>query len=277
MFEKLIQNSIRIVPWWIRGSIRTVPGVASVQRYLLKSCLEGREFTHIVDAGPAKGLKYPVLLPDDKGVWTGNYEVEFVSALVGAVNPDDVCFDIGGWRGYCGGAMATHKAKNVFIFEPLPDNCQRIERLISLNPGLPMRLIKAAVGALDGTANFSMLDATSMGKLSDSPFQPEVRSEKSITVDVISLDSWRRTNHVQPPNVMKIDVEGAEVMVLQGAAETIKESCPTLFIECHSRDLTRDVCVFLAPLGYHFRTLETQREPDGHSEPDVCHLVAVCN
>jgi hypothetical protein len=75
---------------------------------------------------------------------------------------------------------------------------------------------------------------------------------------------------------MKIDVEGAEVMVLQGGVETIKESQPTLFIECHSRDLTRDVCAFLAPLGYSFKTLETQREPDGHSEPDVCHLVAVC-
>ena len=277
MFEKLIQNSIRFVPWWIRGSIRTVPGVASVQRYLLKSCLEGREFNHIVDAGPAKGLKYPVLLPDDKGVWTGNYEVEFVNALVAAVRPDDVCFDIGGWRGYCGGAMATHKAKNVFIFEPLPDNCRRIERLISLNPNLPIHLVNAAVGASDGTATFSMLDATSMGKLSNSPFQPEVRSEKSITVAVLSLDSWRRTNNVQPPNVMKIDVEGAEVMVLQGAAETIKESRPTLFIECHSRDLTRDVCIFLKPLGYRFKTLETRRDPDGHSEPEVCHLVAVCN
>ena len=172
--------------------------------------------------------------------------------------------------------MATHKAKNVFIFEPLPDNCRRIERLISLNPNLPIHLVKAAVGASDGSATFSTLDATSMGKLSDSPFQPDVRSEKSITVDVISLDSWRRTNNVLPPNVMKIDVEGAEVMVLQGGLETIKESHPTLFIECHSRDLTRDVCAFLAPLGYRFKTLETHREPDGHSEPDVCHLVAVC-
>lgn len=277
MLKSIVQQSVQWVPWKVRGWIKHIPGLAGLQRFVLKNIVEGQEFEFVIGAGPAKGLKYPVLLPDDKGVWTGNYEVEFVSALVGVVRPDDVCFDIGGWRGYCGGAMATHNAKNVFIFEPLPDNCRRIERLITLNPNLPIHLVHAAVGASDGTATFSMLDATSMGKLSDSPFQPEVRSEKSITVAVLSLDSWRRANNVQAANVMKIDVEGAEVMVLQGAAETIKESRPTLFIECHSRDLTRDVCAFLAPMGYTFKTLETQREPDGHSEPDVCHLVAVSN
>jgi len=277
MLRSLVQQSVQLVPWKVRGWVKFIPGLAAMQRFVLKSVIEGQEFDFVVNAGPAKGLRYPILLPDDKGVWTGNYEVEFVSALVGAVRPSDVCFDVGGWRGYCGGAMATHQAKKVFIFEPLPDNCQRIERLVSLNPNLPIHLVKSAVGAKNGTATFSILDATSMGKLSDSPFQPEVRSEKSITVGVVSLDSWRLANNVQAPNVMKIDVEGAEVMVLQGAIDTLKESHPMLFIECHSRELTKKVCKFLEPLGYGFKTLETNQKPDGYSEPDVCHLVAFCH
>jgi FkbM family methyltransferase len=274
MFKSLIQQSVQFVPWRVRGWIKHIPGLAAMQRFVLRKVIEGQEFAFVISAGPAKGLMYPVVLPDDKGVWTGSYEVEFVTALVGSVKPGDICFDIGGWRGYCGGAMSTHQAKGVYIFEPLPDNCARIERLLSLNTNLPIQLVKTAVGAADGNATFSMLDATSMGKLSDSPFQPEVKSEKSIDVTVISLDSWRRRNGIDAPNVMKIDVEGAELMVLQGAAETIKESHPTMFIECHSRELTKQVCEYLAPVGYAFKTLETNAAPDGKSEPEVCHLVA---
>lgn len=276
MIKSLIQQSVQFIPWKVRGWIKHIPGLAAMQRFVLRNVVEGQEFEFAISAGPAKGLKYPVVLPDDKGVWTGSYEIEFVTALVGSVKPGDICFDIGGWRGYCGGAMATHQTKSVYIFEPLPDNCARIERLLSLNNNLPIQLVKTAVGAADGKATFSMLDATSMGKLSDSPFQPDVKSEKTIDVTVISLDSWRRRNGIAAPHVMKIDVEGAELMVLHGAADTLKESQPTLFIECHSRELTKDVCAYLAPLGYKFKTLETNLAPDGKSEPEVCHLVAHC-
>jgi FkbM family methyltransferase len=272
--SNFIQNSIKLIPWQLRGWVRHIPIVAGVQRMLLRALVEGREFEFLINTGPAKGLRFPVLLPDDKGVWTGSYEIDFVTALVTAVKPGDVCFDVGGWRGYCGGAMATHQAKRVYIFEPLPDNCQRIERLLCLNNNLPIDLVKTAVGATDGTATFSMLDATSMGKLTDSTFQPDVKSEKTIEVSVISLDSWRRRHGVVAPNVIKIDVEGAELMVLHGAAETLKETHPTLFIECHSRDLTQGVCHYLAPLGYSLKTLETNAVPDGKTEPEVCHLVA---
>jgi FkbM family methyltransferase len=277
MLQSAIQNSVKLVPWRLRGAIRHIPGIAALQRFVLREFLHGREFVHFIESGPATGLHYPVLLPDDKGVWTGNYEVEFVSALVNAVQPGDVCYDIGGWRGYCGGAMAAHHAKRVFIFEPLPENCERIEKLIQLNSQLPIELVRSAVGEAHGTAEFSMLDATSMGKLSNSPFQPEVQSCQQLTVNVVAIDAWRRENKAELPQVIKIDVEGAEYMVLRGAEKTIKESLPRLFIECHSRQLTEQVSHFVQNLGYTCKTLETGHAPDGHSEPEVCHLMATCN
>ncbi len=274
MLKQSIQRSVELIPWPLRRSIRYIPGVAALQRAILRVFLEGQEFEHMINAGPAKGLKYPVLLPDDKGVWTGNYEVEFVSALVSAVKPGDVCLDIGGWRGYCGGAMATHGAKAVYIFEPLPDNCARIQKLIGLNTNLPLHLIQAAVGEQNGEATFSISDATSMGKLSTSPFQPDMTSAQSIKVKLVSIDDWVEQNGIAPPSVMKIDVEGAEVMALKGAEKTLKTALPTLFIECHSRELTAGCSTFLTNLGYKCITMETNREPDSHSEPEVCHLVA---
>jgi FkbM family methyltransferase len=219
-------------------------------------------------------LLYPVVLPDDKGVWTGNYEIDFVQALAAAIEPDSVCFDIGGWRGYCGGTMGVSGASRVIIFEPLPENGDRIRRLIELNPSLNIELVAGAVGAQDGTANFTVMDATSMGKLSNSPFQNDAGSETSISVSVFSIDSWCDRNECPSPGLMKIDVEGAEMIVLKGAQRTLQKSHPRLFIESHSRELTAEVTSFLTDFGYTLKTLETGTAPDGHSEPPVCHIAA---
>jgi hypothetical protein len=114
-----------------------------------------------------------------------------------------------------------------------------------------------------------------MGKLSDSPFQSHAPSEQSIEVAIVSLDSWCLANGVTFPNVMKIDVEGAELLVLRGAKRILRESRPKLFIEAHSRVLASEVLNLLHEQGYLVRTLETGSAPDGHREPEVCHLIAV--
>lgn len=271
----LIQSSVRIVPWRLRTAIKNFPLIAPLQRYLLARFVEGREFVHTVDAGPAKGLVYPILLPDDKGVWTGTYEVDFVGAMAAAVNDGDVCFDVGGWRGFCGGVMALRAATQVVIFEPLPANSARIRRLIELNPALPMQLVEAAAGESCGTAEFALMPSTSMGKLAESVFQADVPSDERITVEVVSLDAWCEQTQTPYPNVMKIDVEGAEMAVLHGATSILKTNKPKLFIEAHSFSLAMSVTAFLRELSYIVTVLETGRAPDGISEPEVCHLVAV--
>ena len=70
----LLRKSVSLVPWQIRGVIKKMPLMAPLQRRLLARFLEGHEFIHMVDAGPARGLRYPITLPQDKGIWTGTYE-----------------------------------------------------------------------------------------------------------------------------------------------------------------------------------------------------------
>lgn len=272
--RKALQNSVRLVPWRLRAVIKRIPLVAELQRWIVQRTFEGREFVHVVDAGPAKGLRSIVVLPDDKGIWTGTYELSFVSALTGTIRPGDVCFDVGGWRGYVGGAMAIAGAAQVVIFEPLPANCDRIRALQRLNPRLPIRLVQAAVAEADSQTRFAVMPATSMGKLCDAPFQAGVCGKESITVDVVSLDSWLERSNSPLPQVVKVDVEGAELMVLKGARRMLQQSRPTWFIEAHSHTLAAEVVEILEPLGYDVRTLETDKRPDGASEPEVCHIAA---
>lgn len=273
MIAGLLQRSLRLVPESARRSIRRWPVIAPLQRALIRRFMEGREFEHVVDAGPARGLRYPVRLPEDKGIWTGTYEFAFANALKSAIRPGDVCYDIGGWRGYFSAVMAMSGAASVKIFEPLPENCAQIRRMLAMNPDLPIELLQLALGTEPGDAEFVVMDQTSMGKLSTSSFQVSQSSGTRIPVRVESIDALVAGGHLPPPDMAKLDVEGAECMVLRGALETLRTARPTLLIEAHSPQL-RDECLsILQPLGYDVAVLDDHEPGEAH-DPNVSHLLA---
>jgi FkbM family methyltransferase len=232
--------------------------------------LEGQEFVHTVDAGPARGLVYPVRLPEDKGVWTGTYEIEFAAALANAVTPGSVCLDIGGWHGFYSGVMALAGASKVIVFEPLPANCAHIRRLIELNPHLSIELIDAAVADREGAAEFQIMPQETMGKLAESPFQPEQRSSEQIRVRLVALDELLAQGRIPAPSTIKVDVEGGELLVLRGAAKLLREHKPALFMEIHSPELARDCRKLLEELGYEIELLKEEDPID----PAICHFIA---
>ena len=266
MISGLLRKSVALVPWRWRGAVKKIPIVAAGQRWLLARFLEGREFVHTVDAGPARGLKYPITLPDDKGIWTGTYEVELATAIAAAVRTGDVCFDCGGWRGFFSGVMALRGAAKVFAFEPLPSNVVQLRKMLALNPSLPITLIEAAVTEQPGELEFVVMPETSMGKLSTSSFQADNQSGQKIRVRAVSLDALLAAGEVSPPALMKVDVEGAELMLLRGAKNLLATHRPKLFMEIHSRELARDCRAFLEPLGYEIGVVGADR--------DVCHFYA---
>lgn len=124
----------------LRHWIKHIPAVAGLQRMLVNHVLSGEPFIHTIKSGPAAGLRFKVTLPLDKALWAGTYESGFAGAIVREVRSGDVCYDIGGYRGYMSGAMALAGASRVFVFEPLPANQQALCRLRDLNPGLQIEL-----------------------------------------------------------------------------------------------------------------------------------------
>jgi FkbM family methyltransferase len=270
----LLRQSIALVPWKWRGAIKRIPLVAALQRWLLARFLEGREFIHTVDAGPARGLKYPTTLPQDKGIWTGTYELELATLVAEATKRGAPAFDIGGWRGFFGGVMALAGATPVHIFEPMPDNCAQIRKMIELNPTLPIHLVEAAVSDNEATVEFVIMPESSMGKLTTSSFQAAEQGGQRIQVRTIALDALLAAGKIQPPAVMKIDVEGAELQVLHGAARLLKEFQPKLFIEIHSRALARDCYQLLKEYNYTVSVLEAADPPNFETGPEVCHFFA---
>src|SRR5215813_3415438 len=132
--KALLRASVNLLPQWARHWIKHMPGVAASQRWLLRRYLEGQPFVHTVNVGPATGLIFQITLPQDKPIWTGTYEHEFTRAIVEHIGRGDICYDIGGYRGFMSGVMALAGASRVLVFEPLPMNQQALRRLCELNP-----------------------------------------------------------------------------------------------------------------------------------------------
>ncbi len=123
----------------------------------------------------------------------------------------------------------------VFAFEPLADNVEAIKRNLGLNGIENVEVIRAALGANEGTV--AMAADSNSHVVIDSRDAP--RSGRGDTgVSLVSIDSFCAT-HGLVPDLIKIDVEGFEFEVLKGAQRTLRDHRPALQIEVHGDQLHR--------------------------------------
>src|ERR1039458_6473418 len=271
MLKSVLGEGVNYIPYSLRPWIKSIPGIARLQRWLVARCLSDRPFVHTINVGPARGLRFEITLPLDKAVWTGIYEPEFTAAIAEHVKAGDICYDIGGYRGFVSGVMALAGAMKVFVFEPLPSNQQALRRLCELNPQLPINLITVALGDADDPAFLKIMPDPSMGKLAKSSFQADATALGEIPVMVRRIDSLLQGREIPPPDVVKIDVEGAELDVLSGALEMLRMSRPAIFLEAHSAALEKACSQQFLRLGYKIHRLEQ----DIRGEESARHLVCL--
>ncbi len=274
MTSGVLERSVNLIPWQARHWIKHIPLVAGLQRLVFQRFFAGREFLHEINAGPAKGLLYPISLPLDKAIWTGAYETELAQEVAAAVTSGDVCYDVGAYRGFFSGVLALAGASRVIAFEPFPDNFAQLERMIAANPQLPITLEQVAVGSEEGIAEFNVMPDSSMGKLASSSFQAEVASAGVLKVPLETIDGIIQQGKFPAPQVIKLDVEGAEVEVLQGAKKILQRDKPLLFIEAHSESLRIECTELLIDLGYSVIIFEKELARRESLPSQVCHLVA---
>jgi FkbM family methyltransferase len=268
--KSILRTSVNWLPHGVRHRIRHIPGIAALQRWLVNRVLSGEPFVHTINAGPAAGLQFEVTLPLDKAIWAGTYESDFADAISRGVKGGDVCYDVGGYRGYMSGTMALAGASRVLTFEPLPANQQALQRLCDLNPGLNIELKPIAVGNTDGSIQLRVMADASMGKLITSTFQSGAPTAGVIEVAIRRLDSMVQAGEIPPPRLIKIDVEGAELEVLRGAADVLTANRPLVFLEAHSGALEEACSQVLARHGYTIRRLELS----SRGEEQTRHLIA---
>jgi FkbM family methyltransferase len=219
----------------------------------LNGSLGSREAT--IAAGPLRGLR----------MHSGSSNVSY---LLGASEPavqevftrfvraGAVVFDVGANVGYFSllAAKLAGAGGAVFAFEPLPGNVATLRRNASLNPGLaPIEVVPAAVGASGGHAHM----ASSFGGLTASFV--DTGAPGATAVAVVSLDEEVAAGRLPPPDFVKIDVEGAEALVLAGMTHVLESNRPVVLVELHgdkASPLRREVDALLGKAGYEADEIE---------------------
>ena len=194
-----------------------------------------REATVRIVRGPMRGMKW-IAGASNHGCWLGVYEPEFQKIFFQLVPKNGVVWDVGANVGFYS-LLAARKARKVLAIEPLPANLEYLRRHVALNH-LEDRIEVHAIAATnyDGNGQFSVVKGN--------------RSEGSLRRDGGLSVATARLDHVpsDAPDLIKVDVEGNEFQVLEGAMETLRRKTATVLVAQHTADSNcQDM---LADLGY---------------------------
>jgi FkbM family methyltransferase len=157
------------------------------------------------------------------------------SAFKQRVAPGDVVLDIGANVG-CYSLLFGQwvgESGRVYAFEPAPETFSGLQKHIELNRlRAVVQPIAAAVSDTSDSADFLLNEHGGMSRLAiDSS---DRNGTGTVQVATTTIDEFCSRENIEP-RLIKVDVEGFELMVLRGGRETIKKlgSKLSLFVEMH--------------------------------------------
>jgi FkbM family methyltransferase len=222
--------------------------------------------------GPAKGswIYVPPGSPAFKEMIMGVFDNFFWDFLCMTNLESQTIIDIGGHIGYhsmCFSALTGNKGK-IYVFEPNSYNLERMKLIFKKNniTNENISIKQYALANFSGTTTFNysknVNDQTSSGSyiedsckpLSDEAYERSNFISTSVVVD--TLDNFIEEEKITNLKLIKIDVEGAEHMVLEGGMKTIGFHKPILLIEVHSVSAMLHVCKILYSLSYDLKIID---------------------
>jgi FkbM family methyltransferase len=178
-----------------------------------------------------------------KGYWFHGKDRERASMALCArlIRDGDVVFDVGGHIGYMAPFFASlvGDCGRVFSFEPASANLPYIRANVEHATRKNIVLVEEAVGAENGFTAFWAEELTGQnGSIIPGYFAVDANAKshgiraqtQELTVEVVTLDLFARRVGVAP-SFAKIDVEGAESLVLGGMGDILAEARPRIMIE----------------------------------------------
>jgi FkbM family methyltransferase len=198
-----------------------------------------------VVSGPAKGTKWRT----GAGVadfWMGTYEIEKAELFAGHAKPGGTVYDIGANVGFYTliASRAVGPTGRVVAFEPSPRNLGFLRHHLNLNHNTNVQVMDLAVSDSEGVTRFLV------GK---DPRISQITAAGDITVHTTSLD--RRMGELPLPDLIEMDIEGAEYLALRGAEQLLRKSNPVIFLSTHGQDVHRACCELLRSLGYSLHAI----------------------
>ena len=224
--------------WWLRrGSMRVIAGAGEDLRLSL---------AHLPVAHAHAGS-----LP------RGTLEIPVQEALRRLLGEGDVFYDVGANIGFFAliAARLVGPAGRVYAFEPVAESAEAIRANAELNGFENVTALEKAVGAATGHERLLVVEDLSWSRLERG--QQHSRAVATVEVEVVALDELVERGELRPPTLVKIDVEGAELSVIEGMRRTLERHRPAVICELH--DTGAEVAAAFEALGYEVTNLEAKQ------------------
>ncbi len=242
---------IKKISWWLVPNYR--PNLVRVQ------------------GGPGQGLLLRLNPRWNLPLWEGNYEQAVQQAVQTLIGPSKTLYDVGGGIGFFS-LIAARMGALAICFEPDEANATFVETHAKLNAlSSQILLVRKAVfsktGSIPlhpsrqdrgyGNARVSgiQVDRNALWVTGENVKEEVPSGGCTIEVPTITLDDFVRANPI--PNLVKIDVEGAESDVLKGAENLFTKFKPHLICELHDSANSDFVQDWLRSKGYALSWLQT--------------------
>jgi hypothetical protein len=182
--------------------------------------------------GIGRGLRLALDPTSPLDMYLGLYEFEIAKYVKEFCRSGYLCFDIGGFDGYYALVFSRQTGEKVIVFESDPDSCARVRRNCDAN-------------------------APAGGRVQiENAF---VAFETNEAENCIALDDRLKAGTLPLPDMIKIDVDRAELSALTGARQLLATLRPHLIVEVHSIQLERQCADLLIELGYSPRIVSERR------------------
>ena len=173
--------------------------------------------------GLCRGLRFEAHPESPLDLWLGLFESEIAPHIRRLARPGGTTFDVGSANGYYALACARLTGGRALAIEADAGGAELIRRNCLANPGVGER-----VDVLHAYAAF----------------------ESNPAQNCVTLDELVREGRAPMPDLVKVDVEGAEEWVLTGANEILSERRPHVVVETHAPELERECGEMLLRRGY---------------------------
>lgn len=176
-----------------------------------------------------------------------------LKAIQQAVVPNTITCDIGANKGsYLYWLSRWVQQGHVYAFEPQPSLAIYLQQICAVLKLNNVTVEEMAVSDHTGTCEFYVPETGNSPSASICKNDSERNGFHSVEVNTVSLDDYFQEDRII--SVIKIDVEGAELGVFQGAKRILTQQSPLLLFECEGRHLESntvfEVFEYLNELGY---------------------------
>lgn len=200
---------------------------ATIARALKRA---GLAYRGAIAIGPARGLRFDPG-PSNAAYADGDNELPVQRTLAECLKPGDVFYDVGANVGFLSvlGARLVGSAGVVYAFEPVPGNASYVRRNAEANGFAQVQVIEMAVSSRRGPRVLNLARYSGGAALDSVEAPPD--ADGTLQVDAVTIDDCVSRQGLRPPSVVKIDVEGAELEVLEGMADVADRHRPIVIAE----------------------------------------------